>query len=812
MSQKVYPGASVFSMVAFVVVLAVLGWSFWERWTWISGIVGTQGLVEEKGPGFGSTDWVVWQDQDAGVVAVKVHPLAKNHPVNGSSPIREGDILRRIDQTDIYQAEVVQAIARHAQPGMVLMYQVERSSKLGPERQSENLLVQMSFEPRFTFRQYTGLWVLSPWVLMLGSFLSLVTLLIIFPIVRPTLRENWPVILVTGFCLLLFLLLGLRHLNLVVRTEFVKIRFEQWFTWMVVCALPLYGSASLLACLLGRGASPKASKWLPWLVGVPVLGTVGLGMLTYEAVFGDNFLYYAHVLEAATWLLFLAQVFALLLYSTLVFWRGRSGIDKVFHLLSMLYTLSLASFQGWSMWAGTDEGWYEPVCFLSMGAIVIPLISMAASQLKFGRVSLVLTSSLQYVLFGAITLILFLAIERALAGFGFRFQYQIYLELSLLIVLIIILRAVWKGYEERFRRYFILAQQERRDKIAWFTASIPQYTSSQKLLEDLGAALKAYFETSFVAVRLKEEPETGNRLEIFPADEEAIFAYLSGRSSYWARTRQVSIDPLPAELEAVLGASPASVALPVAVNERIYGMLYLGKKRRGVYNLDDMEVLGRIIQQTRLTLGVLHLLEREKLLLEKNFEANLTALRSQINPHFLFNTLNTISALIHDDPDGAEKAVEKLAFIFRYTLKNSDKAMVTLRDELSLVKTYLEIEQIRFGDRLNLSFQLDPAGMDVELPAFVVQTVIENCIKHGIARITGRGMVSISMVVEEDAVRCEIYDNGPGIDLSRVQASTGLSNILTRMHRIYGREDLLKFENTGNGTRVTIWVPMKQTA
>lgn len=149
-------------------------------------------------------------------------------------------------------------------------------------------------------------------------------------------------------------------------------------------------------------------------------------------------------------------------------------------------------------------------------------------------------------------------------------------------------------------------------------------------------------------------------------------------------------------------------------------MILIGRKRRGVFNLDDQELLQRIVQQTRLTLGVLHLLEREKLLMQKNYEANLTALRSQINPHFLFNTLNTISALIHDRAisDDAEVAVEKLAFIFRYTLKNSDKATVTLKDVLSLVRTYLDIEKIRFGRPLAIALghrrkpaRSEPAGL-----------------------------------------------------------------------------------------------------
>jgi len=288
---------------------------------------------------------------------------------------------------------------------------------------------------------------------------------------------------------------------------------------------------------------------------------------------------------------------------------------------------------------------------------------------------------------------------------------------------------------------------------------------------------------------------------------EKVYHYLKENAGFWARNRQITQHQYPTEIENILKPLPFSLIYPLTVNEKIFGMIMIGRKRRGVFNLDDQELLQRIVQQTRLTLGVLHLLEREKLLMQKNYEANLTALRSQINPHFLFNTLNTISALIHDDPDDAEVAVEKLAFIFRYTLKNSDKATVTLKDELSLVRTYLDIEKIRFGERLQLQLDIDESLLEVSLPAFVVQTVVENCIKHGIAKIIGKGIVSIKVSLKGHLDCCEIEDNGPGIDQKRIFASTGLSNTHTRMSQIYGRDDLLVFENTGNGTKVTILLP-----
>jgi len=234
----------------------------------------------------------------------------------------------------------------------------------------------------------------------------------------------------------------------------------------------------------------------------------------------------------------------------------------------------------------------------------------------------------------------------------------------------------------------------------------------------------------------------------------------------------------------------------------------MGKKKRGVYNLEDLEIISRIIQQIRLSLSVLQLLEREKLLLQKNYEANLTALRSQINPHFLFNTLNTISSLIHDAPDEAEEAVEKLAFIFRYTLKTSARNFVTLGEELSLVTTYLDIEKMRFGERLRVVYEIEKSMREVTLPALIVQTIVENCIKHGIARIIEKGVISIEAYEEDGFMVCRIEDNGPGIDLTKIKTSTGLTNSLTRLDEIYQIKNLLYFENTGNGTLVELKIPL----
>lgn len=773
--------------------MAVATWSFWTRMQ-LAGATQAEGTLHQN---FGGNDWVVWEDTEDGVVARSIHPLIRGNALLYDGYFHEGDILRRIEYQDVYRAEMVRHAARFTPPGAVVLYWVDRPGAVQPGGGWRSLLIEHSFSPSYTFVHEHALWSFSPWLLVAGNFIALITILIILPIIRRALKESWPILLVVLFSFLVFLAMGLHHLNLLVNNTYSSPDLEQGFTMGLSLLLPLYGISTLLSRLQAR---------LRWLIVLP-LGLVGFAVVHIgQLIYANSFVFYAQLVQEYVLTLFLGMVLFMLLLSVVQMWQGRSRIDKTFHILALVYTgplFLLYALQAFD-WAPAVNEWTDFMCY---GTIFIPLINAAAAQLKFGRVSLVLTTTLQYVVLSSLVLLLYYLLHLSLESFGLRIKYQAYLELALVIVLVFVLRAIYKNYEPSIRRYFILAQQSRRDKMERFIAGISQYSSSQKLLEDLVSALGEYFGTADVAIHIKGDHDAGKRIDIEENIFVEIYRYLKSNRVMWARNRQIAQHGFPAEVDDALLSLPFSLATEITVNEQIYGLILVGRKRRGVFNIDDQELLQRIVQQTRLTLGVLHLLEREKLLIQKNYEANLTALRSQINPHFLFNTLNTISALIRDDPDDAEEAVEKLAFIFRYTLKNSDKATVTLREELSLVRTYLEIEKIRFGERLQLHFEIDETLLDVSLPAFVIQTVVENCIKHGIAKIIGKGKVSIEVAAEGALVRCVIVDNGPGIDLKRIHASTGLSNTHTRMSQIYGRDDLLKFENTGEGTRVTVWLP-----
>ena len=333
------------------------------------------------------------------------------------------------------------------------------------------------------------------------------------------------------------------------------------------------------------------------------------------------------------------------------------------------------------------------------------------------------------------------------------------------------------------------------------------------LRKGLVSELQDYFQANDIQLWWKEN--TANDDSPAEGDYEAtIYRELTMNETpiVWSKNKEIASYRFSRGLEEYVGKSHYSLICPITVSDETQALLMLGKKKRGVYNLSDLELISLLIQQTQLTLNVLQSVAREKELIQQKYEADLMALRSQINPHFLFNTLNSLTELVHESPERAEDAIEKLSYIFRYTTKESSKAMVPLGNEIKLVSTYLELEKIRFGNRLNFQINVAPNVTDKEIPAFVLQTLVENCIKHGVAKILYNGEVRIDAFRADEFLVIEVEDNGPGIDTNRIYKSTGLSNTIKRFENLYGIKNLLHFENTGHGTLVRVKVPLREEA
>ena len=196
--------------------------------------------------------------------------------------------------------------------------------------------------------------------------------------------------------------------------------------------------------------------------------------------------------------------------------------------------------------------------------------------------------------------------------------------------------------------------------------------------------------------------------------------------------------------------------------------------------------------------------------------AQLEALRAQINPHFLFNSLNSISQLISVDPERAEACVERLADIFRYLLRSENRTFVTLGDELEIADAYLDIERARFGDRLSVRFTVEDAARDRLVPTLILQPLIENAVRHGVSRKIGGGEVTIDAAIRDDDLRVVISDTGIGMPdgvEAALSSGIGLRNVHDRLIQLYGADYAPEISTSpGRGTRVTVRVPRRAPA
>jgi LytS/YehU family sensor histidine kinase len=200
--------------------------------------------------------------------------------------------------------------------------------------------------------------------------------------------------------------------------------------------------------------------------------------------------------------------------------------------------------------------------------------------------------------------------------------------------------------------------------------------------------------------------------------------------------------------------------------------------------------------------------EVESARLEARFaEAQNLALRMQLQPHFLFNTLNSISALVHANPEGADDMISRLGDFLRMTLEAPPDQMVPLRKELAFIRAYLAIEQVRFEDRLRVEMEIPADLQELRVPGFILQPLVENALKHGLSDRPGGGTLRLRAFRDSEYLVLEVQDDGEGFVPGR--EGVGLANVRSRLGLIYkGRHQLSILGAPNRGTLVSLRLPL----
>ncbi|MEO6213066.1 MAG: histidine kinase, partial [Vicinamibacterales bacterium] len=192
--------------------------------------------------------------------------------------------------------------------------------------------------------------------------------------------------------------------------------------------------------------------------------------------------------------------------------------------------------------------------------------------------------------------------------------------------------------------------------------------------------------------------------------------------------------------------------------------------------------------------------------------AQLTTLQQQLHPHFLFNTLHAISALMHRDIDAADRTLIRLSDLLRLTLERLGQQEVTLEAEMEFLRRYLEIEGTRFADRLVVRYDIQRDALDALVPTLLLQPLVENAIKHGVARQSGAGHISVSARRDHDMLWLEVRDDGVGLSedaLTALQKGIGVSTTRARLQHQFGADYRFEFHRLPQGVAVVVAVPWR---
>ncbi len=258
-------------------------------------------------------------------------------------------------------------------------------------------------------------------------------------------------------------------------------------------------------------------------------------------------------------------------------------------------------------------------------------------------------------------------------------------------------------------------------------------------------------------------------------------------------------------------------------NDYMDGLVYFVHWKEYMLDLLSWDAL-RFHDQYIITVGVYYVIryfqgiqrqEKEKSLLAlKNKEMQISLLKSQINPHFLFNTLNSISTLVHTSKEQARRVITNLSDIFRYALDSHGEELVKLSNEIEFIENYVRIQQVRFGDRLRFQKDIDITCLSIEIPPMILQPLVENSVKYGIGPKEDGGTISLTVRRSGKVILFEVSDDGLGSNAKKVMdgssSGIGMANTDLRLKSYFGPQSGLRVKSTEKGYSVQFFVEDKK--
>jgi signal transduction histidine kinase/cobalamin biosynthesis protein CobD/CbiB len=820
--------ASLLLVLVVLLALAPIGRLGYDWWTIRAYLAGAQAPPMESAEGF---DWVEWTERDGHIEATWVFPRGPG----ADAGILTGDRFFMLEYQQFFDVSDLRNAVRSIGPGETRGYLLERGGEYVAAE------VRLARYPTFLYPRSSGLWYFALWAFAVGAFVHLIALFVARPLARRSSEARAEFLLILVSSVWVFgNLLRLALLELVgppvAGTTFDHLVQGITFTGLVGwIAFPAFLLHEVTSDVLGRDRSLpiRVLLFLPAAVLALSLAAVSvrghLGPVTPEGLLVPVLFYTSCYIAAAALVVQASYRFRPSRAQAVFGGWGQVG-SLVILLVALLAALSVQEVLPLLDLAGdVAAGWIVVAAQL---LAVAPVTLFSYGTLRHGKIEEVVSRALVYLTVLGVIFFLFVAftslLDPTLQALG---GSRHVVEALFVVALLLVADRLGRRLRGVANSFFRTDREKGRQLLSHFQEQMLELVDPDVLcrqtVETLAEALQARSAVLHLLVpgpsprwvSASWNPEPPYLTEhIF----RLVWPHFRDDPRIWVRNDELDERGLPADAEYLLTERGAAVAVPIRGEGESIGLLVLGTKRKrgSVYNLEDMDNLRSLAGQLALAADRIARVEREKELARESSEAQLVALRAQINPHFLFNALNTILSHIGERPDSAEEAVERLAAMFRHTLQTDKRPFVPLESELELIEHYLRVEQARFGTGLEVEIRVDPAVRDHPVPAFIVQTLVENAVKHGIERKRGGGRLTIvAEAADEGAARISVADTGVGIqqlfaqdaDADRSFFGIGLSNAASRLALLYGRDDLLELRSDPEtGTVATITLPPRQ--